>query len=65
MMLAVRSGNGQAGTWVHEKRNVREDYKRLFEKEIDVIDAVALMTDTDNAGGQAAAWYGDIYFSAE
>ena len=65
MMTAVRSGNGQVGTWVHEKRNIREDYKRLFGKEIDTIDAVALMTDTDNAGGQATAWYGDIYFSAE
>ncbi|MBE0437229.1 MAG: DUF3047 domain-containing protein, partial [Methylomicrobium sp.] len=29
------------------------------------IDAVALMTDTDNAGGSADAYYGDIYFSRD
>jgi len=65
MMVAIRSGDAQVGTWVHEKRNIREDYKRFFGKEIDAIDATALMTDTDNADGRATAWYGDIYFSAE
>jgi hypothetical protein len=65
MMFAVRSGDAQVGDWVHEKRNIREDYKRLFGKDVETIDAVALMTDTDNAGGRATAWYGDIYFSAE
>ena len=28
------------------------------------IDAIAIMTDTDNAGGRARTYYGDIYFSA-
>jgi hypothetical protein len=26
---------------------------------------VAIMTDTDNAGGRATAFYGDIFFSAK
>ncbi|MCU0734599.1 MAG: DUF3047 domain-containing protein [Methylotetracoccus sp.] len=30
---------------------------------IDRIDAVALMSDTDNSGCRAVAYYGDIYFS--
>ena len=33
-------------------------------EEIDAIDAVALMTDTDNSGQNATAWYGDIVFTA-
>jgi hypothetical protein len=62
-MVALRSGNARAGTWVHERRDVRDDFKRLFGKDVRVIDAVALMTDTDNSGGTATAYYGDIYFA--
>ena len=61
--IALRSGNGKG--WVSEKRNVREDFKRLFGDDIKQIDAVALMTDTDNSHQAATAWYGDIYFSAQ
>lgn len=64
-MLALRSGNGQAGQWVDERRDVRADYRRLFGAEVRYVDAVALMTDTDNTRGAATAYYGDIYFSAE
>lgn len=62
-MLAVRSGNRDAGQWRYEKRNVRDDLKRVFGEDIRRIDAVALMTDTDNSGGRAAAYYGDISFT--
>jgi hypothetical protein len=61
MMVAVESGNGRAGTWVTEERNVYEDYRRLFEEDPPRIGAVALMTDTDNTGGDATAYYGDIF----
>ena len=64
-MLALRSGTAETGRWHEEKRNVREDLQRYFQEDIRRIDAVALMTDTDNTGGQAVAFYGDIYFSAE
>lgn len=64
-MLAVESGSAKAGQWVSEKRNIREDFERLFGKEIDRIDAVAIMTDTDNSGQAATAWYGDIFFTAD
>jgi len=60
MMVAVESGDGKAGTWVTEERNVYEDYRRLFGEEPPEIGAVALMTDTDNTGGEATAYYGDI-----
>jgi Protein of unknown function (DUF3047) len=65
MMVAVRSSNDKIGTWQTEKRNVREDFKRLTGEDIKSIDAVAIMTDTDNSKGKATAYYGDIYFTAE
>jgi hypothetical protein len=61
MMVAVESGDEKAGTWVTEERNVYEDYRRLFGGEPPAIGAVALMTDTDNTGGEATAYYGDIF----
>lgn len=63
-VMALRSGTKDAGGWVSEKRNIRADFRQLFGEDIDAIDAVALMTDTDNSGQSAAAWYGDIYFTA-
>lgn len=64
-MLAARGIEDSTGQWVTEKRNVREDLKAAFGKDITSIDAVAIMTDTDNSGGSAKAAYGDIFFSAE
>ena len=63
--IALRSGDTYAGQWVRERRNVRADFKALFDKDIRYIHAVAIMTDTDNTGAHAVAWYGDIFFSAE
>ncbi len=36
----------------------------LFKKEIRYVDAVAIMTDSDNSGGVVLAYYGDIFFSS-
>jgi hypothetical protein len=63
MMMALRDNGDRLSTWYAEKRNVYEDLERLFRKEYRYIDAVALMTDTDNSHGQVRAYYGDIYFS--
>lgn len=60
MMVAVESGDGKAGMWVTEERNVYEDYRTLFGEDPPAIGAVALMTDTDNTGAEAVAYYGDI-----
>jgi hypothetical protein len=64
-LLAVDSGSKWLNTWVTHKRNVRADLREQFGEDIVSVDAVALMTDTDNSGGRAQAYYGDIWFSAE
>ena len=63
-LLAVESGPKHLGQWRHYRRNLRDDWQQLFGEEIGEIDAVALMSDSDNGGQSADAWYGDIWFSA-
>lgn len=64
-MLSQRDATDAADQWFHEKRNIVDDFKRLHGIDIDEIDGVAIMTDSDNSGLGARAAYGDIYFSAE
>ena len=64
-LIAVESGSAHLGEWRHYRRNVREDLRMAFGEAIPEIHAVALMSDSDNAGQAATAWYGDIWFSAD
>ena len=63
-MLALQSGTAKLGRWVQEKRNVRDDLNVLFGKDVDHIDAIAIMVDADNTRQSASASFGDIWFSA-
>ena len=65
MMLALRGPEAPLNVWQTEKRNVRADFKQLFGEDIDSIDAVAIMTDTDNSNGKVSTVYGDLWFSKE
>jgi hypothetical protein len=62
MMFVVESGSAKLDQWVDEERNVYEDYKKAFKEEPPMISGVAIMTDTDNTGESATAYYGDIVF---
>lgn len=64
-MIAIESGAARAGQWMSARRDVRADYRRAFGEEPGHVDAVAIMTDTDNSSGVATAWYGDIWFTAK
>lgn len=59
-MIPVRSGSTKVETWVTERRNIRADYRRAFGESPPPINGVAIMTDTDNTGESATAYYGDI-----
>lgn len=63
--IAVQSGDEHVGRWVEERRNVRADFRTLFGKEVRYVDAVAIMSDTDNTGAAAVAYYGNITFRSE
>ncbi len=62
MMFVLESGREKLGEWVTEERNVYADYKKAFGSEPPMISGVVLMTDTDNTGETATAYYGDIRF---
>lgn len=65
MMLALRGPEAPLNVWQTEKRNVRADLQKLFGADLRYIDAVALMTDTDNSKQHVSAFYGDIWFSKD
>ncbi len=65
MMIALRDRQDSRSTWYSEKRDVYQDLKRQFGREFESIDAIAIMTDTDNSHGQVKGYYGDIYFSSK
>jgi len=62
IMIVVESGETKLNQWVSEERNIFEDYKKAFGQEPPMISGVAIMTDTDNTGESAIAYYGDILF---
>lgn len=65
ILVAADSGPGKVGQWVKQSRNIRDDYKRLVGEDITRADAVAIMTDTDDSGQSATAYYRDLKFTPE
>ena len=51
--------------WVTVKSNVKEDFKKLHKLDVQELDGLALMTDTDNSKIKAISYYQNIYFSSE
>ena len=51
--------------WVTVKINVKEHFKKFHELELDEINGVAIMADTDNSKLISISYYQNIFFSAE
>tara|TARA_A100001011_G_scaffold220573_1_gene228541 strand:+ start:210 stop:860 length:651 start_codon:yes stop_codon:yes gene_type:complete len=49
--------------WVTVKANVKEDFKKFHNLDVDELDGLAIMSDTDNSKLKAIAYYQNIYFS--
>jgi Protein of unknown function (DUF3047) len=64
-MLALRGSDNRQGEWHFESRNLRDDFQALFDRDIEVIDGIAIMTDTDDSGSSAVAIYGEMYLSRD
>ncbi len=64
MMVAVESGEEKTGHWLNEERDIFADYRHLFGSDPGEANAIAIMTDTDNTGSSALAWYGNIILSS-
>lgn len=62
-MIVIESGTAKVGKWLKERRNIVDDYRAAFKKDPPLISGIAIMTDTDNTGQSATAWYGNIIMS--
>ncbi|WP_111498373.1 DUF3047 domain-containing protein [Marinobacter bohaiensis] len=62
-MIAVQSGSDHAGQWMEESRDLVADYRAAFGEDPPRITGIAVMTDGDNTGSAATAYYGDIRLS--
>ncbi len=51
--------------WVTVKANVKKDFKKLHNLDVEELNGLAIMTDTDNSKLKAISYYQNIYFSSE
>ena len=51
--------------WVTVKVNVKEHFKKFHNLDLEEINGLAIMADTDNSKLKSIAYYQNIYFSAE
>jgi len=51
--------------WVTVKVNVKEHFKKFHDLDLDKINGVVIMSDTDNSKLSSLAYYQNIYFSSE
>ena len=51
--------------WITVKANVKEDFKKFHDLDVNELDGLAIMSDTDNSKMKAIAYYQNIYFSSD
>ena len=61
----LASTKNNLNEWITVKANVKEDFKRFHDLNVDELDGLAIMSDTDNSKMKVIAYYQNIYFSAE
>ena len=59
----LASTKNSLNKWVTVKANVKEDFKRFHNLDVNELDGLAIMSDTDNSKMTAIAYYQNIYFS--
>ena len=51
--------------WVTVKVNVKKDFKKLHNLDVNELDGLAIMSDTDNSKKKSVAYYQNIFFSED
>jgi len=61
--VVVRSGSADLGKWITERRNVLEDFERIYGEEPDgPAEVVTIGIDSNDTGSRAEAYMGTILF---
>ena len=61
----LASTKNNLNKWITVKSNVKEDFKKFHDLDVNELDGLAIMSDTDNSKMKAIAYYQNIYFSAD
>lgn len=58
--LVVESGPRRLNQWLDYERDIRADFERAFGEAPGALVGIGIMTDSDNTGARAQAWYGPL-----
>ncbi|MDN3552574.1 DUF3047 domain-containing protein [Halomonas almeriensis] len=64
MLLALQGASSPLNEWRGEVRDIRADFTSLFGEDVEEINGLALMSDGDNAGGDAVAHFTAVGLAA-
>ena len=59
----LSSTKNNLNEWITVKTNVKADYKKLHNLDVDILDGVAIMADSDQSKKQSISYFQNIYFS--
>ena len=62
-VLATTKDN--LNVWVTVKANVKEDFKKFHDLDVNELDGLAIMADTDNSKMKSISYFQNIYFSTD
>ena len=62
-VLATTKDN--LNVWVTVKANVKEDFKKFHDLDVNELDGLAIMADTDNSKMKSISYFQNIYFSSD
>ena len=60
--VVLRSGSAELGKWHTERRNVREDFKKIYGAEPDNPGAVSISIDSNDTSSMSESFVGAVFF---
>jgi Protein of unknown function (DUF3047) len=64
VLVVVRSGPGQTGRWLRERRNVSKDFRRLFDEDAPPVKLVGVESHSNDTRTRATVRFGTLRFDA-
>ena len=61
----LASTKNNLNEWITVKANVKDDFKKFHNLDVNQLDGLAIMSDTDNSKMKSIAYFQNIYFSTE
>ena len=61
--IVLRSGSGELGKWITERRNVVEDFRKIYGEAPDKPNALSLGIDSDDTRSSAESFIGPLVFT--